>query len=209
MLIKHDRIWLTQDYFGNFNPSKVPKKQGALRLLAKIWDILRVLIFFSVLVGFAVLLAKFSEMEIAGSVRVIDGDSLTIEGREIRLFGIDAPEFQQQCGMPATSRTYPCGTQSRDYLADLVKGNPVSCVGSGVDRYERLLAICHVGNLNLNSEMVSSGWAVAYGQFHDEERSAKAEKRGIWRGSFEVPAQWRKQKIEPHKKGILSSLSWW
>jgi endonuclease YncB( thermonuclease family) len=30
-------------------------------------------------------------------VRVIDGDSLVIENKKYRLFGIDAPEMQQIC----------------------------------------------------------------------------------------------------------------
>ena len=38
----------------------------------------------------------FSEAANA-KVKVVDGDSFFLDGREIRLFGIDAPEYGQYC----------------------------------------------------------------------------------------------------------------
>jgi endonuclease YncB( thermonuclease family) len=35
---------------------------------------------------------------LTGSVRVIDGDTIEIAGRHVRLEGIDAPETAQTCG---------------------------------------------------------------------------------------------------------------
>jgi endonuclease YncB( thermonuclease family) len=45
--------------------------------------------------------------------------------------------------------------------------------------------------------MVRSGWAVDFrryskGAYADEEAQARAARRGLWAGEFEVPAQWRK-----------------
>jgi endonuclease YncB( thermonuclease family) len=44
--------------------------------------------------------------------------------------------------------------------------------------------------------MVRQGWAVAYGYasaYHSAQAEAKAAKRGIWAGSFTLPAEWRQQ----------------
>ena len=39
-------------------------------------------------------------MEIAGTARVVDGDTLEIGAQSIRLHGIDAPEASQTCQLP-------------------------------------------------------------------------------------------------------------
>ena len=37
---------------------------------------------------------------ISGIAEVTDGDTIRIEGKKIRFFGIDAPEKKQQCSKP-------------------------------------------------------------------------------------------------------------
>ena len=37
---------------------------------------------------------------ISGIAKVTDGDTIRIEGKKIRFFGIDAPEKKQQCSKP-------------------------------------------------------------------------------------------------------------
>jgi endonuclease YncB( thermonuclease family) len=41
--------------------------------------------------------------------------------------------------------------------------------------------------------MVRAGYAVDFmgGRYRSAEAEARADKRGIWRGSFERPEQWR------------------
>ena len=60
---------------------------------------------------------------ISGIAKVSDGDTIRIEGKKIRFFGIDAPEKKQQCKKPwltiffiSFSKDYPCGQISTDKL---------------------------------------------------------------------------------------------
>jgi endonuclease YncB( thermonuclease family) len=49
---------------------------------------------------------------VAGKSRVIDGDTLDVGSRRIRLAGIDAPEREQQC-IDAAKQPTACGKTSR------------------------------------------------------------------------------------------------
>ncbi|RCS25315.1 thermonuclease family protein [Phyllobacterium salinisoli] len=127
---------------------------------------------------------------IEGSAYAIDGDTLIIGGRHIRLQGIDAPEMKQICRRHQGE--YACGTEARNLLKTLIGGRTVRCSGAANDKYRRLLGDCRVGEIDLNRSMVEKGWAVAYGRYTDEEAAARRENRGIWAGSFERPQDWRR-----------------
>ncbi len=45
----------------------------------------------------AVIVNRVPEELVAGTARAIDGDSLVVDGREMRLEGLDAPERLQTC----------------------------------------------------------------------------------------------------------------
>lgn len=124
-------------------------------------------------------------------VRVIDGDTLAISGRRIRLKGMDAPELAQTCARGAV--TIRCGEEAREALAVLVQGREVACRTFGQDRYGRDLATCRAGGLDLGGTLVRRGLAVAYGGYTVEELAARAEGLGIWAGSFERPSDYRKR----------------
>ena len=50
---------------------------------------------------------------LTGRARVIDGDTIELSGRHVRLEGIDAPEIAQTCGRWLIG-TWPCGTAAGD-----------------------------------------------------------------------------------------------
>jgi endonuclease YncB( thermonuclease family) len=128
-----------------------------------------------------------------GTAQNIDGDSLTVGGKEVRLFGIDAPEFNQTC--KRAGQDWPCGAEAADRLSRLVTGKDVRCVSMGVDVHNRILGRCTVDGTDINRTMVASGYAVAFRRYSTDygsaEESAKLAKRGIWAGTFQMPQQYR------------------
>ncbi len=144
----------------------------------------------------AVLLLPFAALA-KEEIKVLDGDSLEIDGRDIRLVGIDAPEYLQLC-YDKNGEKYECGQEALRYLQKLVadslkSGGNIACKKEGVDRYKRDLSVCYADKLNLNKEMVRSGWATVYrhDMFQADEDEAKKAKRGIWQGRFMRPELYR------------------
>jgi len=164
------------------------------RLRSRFRDILTAFLLLGGVALLAAWLASRAEVSPSGTARVIDGDSLVVKGREIRLQGIDAPEFGQSCR--SDGGEIACGRQALRHLRRLIDGGTVTCKGWQEDQYQRLLAICFARGLELNREMVADGWAVSYGAYEDEERDAKKNRRGLWTSEFERPVDWRRSRGE-------------
>lgn len=131
---------------------------------------------------------------IAGPASAVDGDSLEVAGQEIRLHGIDAPEWEQLCNRK--SERYPCGQVAARALADRIDGRHAECDVQDVDRYGRAVGVCFLDGKDLNGWLVRRGHAVAYRRYSrayvDEEEAAQAARRGVWAGEFVMPWQWRR-----------------
>ncbi len=134
--------------------------------------------------------------DIVGRAYVVDGDSLEIAGRQLRLFGIDAPEGQQYCA-DKNDRPWPCGRQAASALRDLIKNKKIVCSVRDIDSYKRLVSRCKLGKTDINAWMVKNGHALAYRRYSQDyiafENSAREHKRGMWRGKFIAPWRWRRQ----------------
>jgi len=155
-------------------------------------------------------LSRGAPERVTGRARIADGDTLQFETVRVRLVGIDAPEFDQQCG-EGTAMT-SCGRQARDHLRRLAGDRVISCAGDGSDRFGRLLAVCTAGDKELNRAMVRDGWAVASDDYFGEEAEARAARRGIWAGSFDSPRQWRRdhpRDEEVAAGGLVGNLLGW
>ena len=137
--------------------------------------------------------APVAAEEISGPAEVTDGDSLTIAGSRIRLFGIDAPEGKQTCQRLGVA--WACGEAATRELASLLERQTVRCRSLGADDYGRTLAVCRVGALELNRTMVEYGWAIAFRRYSQDyvaaETLAQAKKLGIWSSDFMTPSNFR------------------
>ncbi len=127
----------------------------------------------------------------------VDGDTIrAANGAEYRLFGIDAPELHQTC-TEANGKTWLCGRAAKAKLTTLMKGGNVNCEARATDGFGRSVAVCSAGGVpDLGEAMVRDGYAIDLGgaagnPYRDIEAEAQAAKRGIWRGSFERPSDWR------------------
>jgi endonuclease YncB( thermonuclease family) len=127
----------------------------------------------------------------------LDGDSLTAaNGADYRLFGIDAPELQQSCN-EANGKPWLCGRAAKAKLTMLIKGGNVACEARATDRFGRTVAVCSAeGVPDLGEAMVRDGYAIDLGgaagnPYAAAEAEAQAAKRGIWRGTFQRPSDWR------------------
>lgn len=125
--------------------------------------------------------------------KVIDGDSLEIGSHRIRLMGIDAPEYIQQC-KNKYNKKYPCGEDSANFLKHLIANQPISCKIIKKDQYNRDLCTCYRGEINLNREMVKNGQAIIYleSPYQKEQQAAQKNKKGIWQGRFMQPRLFRR-----------------
>lgn len=125
-----------------------------------------------------------------------DGDTCTLicsgEKTKVRLHCIDAPEIQQG----------DWGKKSRDVLKTrLIPRSTVELQEKTKDRYGRTVGVIHQGGVNINLQMVHSGWAATYPKYcaepvyYQAQDDAQATMRGIWQqpGTHQQPWEWRTQ----------------
>ena len=83
----------------------------------------------------------------------------------------------------------PQNKETHDYLKQL-----------GVKKIKSVGNLKYFGEtknkININSRMVRLGYAVAYKKYSKKylsaEREAKREELGLWKGTFDMPWDWRK-----------------
>jgi micrococcal nuclease len=127
--------------------------------------------------------------------KVIDGDSLLITagGRniDIRLYGIDAPEYNQ-----------PFAEEAKNYIRQWVGWRRIMVQPLYVDSYKRTVAIITQGDRVLNNDLVQTGLAWVYPRYCRKdvcetwkkmESAAHADNLGLWRDKQAVsPWKWKR-----------------
>lgn len=135
------------------------------------------------------LLGVFLPASAMSEPRVVDGDTLEIEGVTYRLNGIDVPEHGQRCG------EWRCGVEATNALAELVRGKDVVCDPHFPDNYGRVVATCYVDGRDLSAEMINKGLAWAFIEYSDvyvpEELVSKDKAEGVFSEEFTPPWEFR------------------
>ena len=128
-------------------------------------------------------------------IKIIDGDTIHLNGEKIRFSGIDTPELKQTC--KKNSEIINCGVEAKKILINKIGKNKVKCINEGKDQYKRILAECFIDNLSLSSFLVRQGYAFAYRKyskkFVEDEDYARLNKFGMWSMDFEYPWDYRKK----------------
>ncbi len=130
-------------------------------------------------------------------VKVPDGDSIRVRKKkeiiEIRLYGIDCPEWNQKYGK-----------QAKRFTQKLIQHKAVEVEPMDSDSYGRTVGLVSVGRKIINRELVRAGYAWVYpvnckkqplcAEFTKLEGKARKKKTGLWRQKKPLPPwEWRRK----------------
>lgn len=133
----------------------------------------------------------------SAQVKVRDGDTLSMMGKDVRLYGIDAPEYKQICQNNA-GKNWPCGDVARQKLVEIIGKAEVVCTPKATDKFKRTIAECSTPAVpDIALALVEAGLAAngvdgGEGPYAVSESLAQVEKIGVWSGPFTSPADWRR-----------------
>ncbi len=115
-------------------------------------------------------------------VAVLDGGTLRVGDRVVRLAGLDPPARGEAChGLDGAG--FDCGVAAANALAALVRDGSVACTLRGHDPVGHPLGHCVSQGAALNLALVAAGWARADRTQSDLSRAedaARAGRRGLW-----------------------------
>jgi endonuclease YncB( thermonuclease family) len=135
----------------------------------------------------------------AANSLVRDGGTVDVGGVTYRLGGIDVPAPDQVC-IDDHADSWGCGAEARDQLAKLIGDHDVHCEDLGPDTaYKNWhLGTCTAEGqtTSLNQLLVQRGFATniasaSQSRFGADETDAKTNRRGLWKGCFIAPQDFR------------------
>jgi endonuclease YncB( thermonuclease family) len=129
-----------------------------------------------------------------GRARIVDGDTIVINGVRIRFYGLDTPEKKQLCKR-ANGKPYRCGSAATAYLRGLIGKQRVVCRDLGPAIIgQRRWGKCTVNGKDIFKAMVRAGHARIFhtSEYAVEEKQACAAKIGLWQGFHKTPGQFRR-----------------
>jgi len=136
-------------------------------------------------------------------VRVIDGDTIVLDGNEIvRLIGVDTPETKDP-----RKPVQPFGQEAYEFTKALVEGKKVRLEYDYpyLDKYNRILAYVYLEDGTfVNAQIILQGYGHAYTEFpfkymetfRNYERIARERHLGLWGQSETSAAQPNVQVVE-------------
>ena len=146
------------------------------------------------LLGILVLGLLWCNISFANNLKIVDGDTIVLNGEKIRFSGIDTPELKQTC-IDEDKEVF-CGVLAKMLLVKKIGNETPECISEGKDVYKRTLAECFINGESLSSFLVRSGYAFAYRKyskkFVEDEEFARTNKLGLWSMKFQYPWDFRK-----------------
>jgi endonuclease YncB( thermonuclease family) len=140
----------------------------------------------------------------AAETVVSDANTLQLGAVKYRLDGVDAPEYDQVC-IDQQADSWTCGVEARDQLRARIGERTVQCEDKGPDPAfrNRRLGVCRVegDSGSLNQWLVQQGLALnvepaARDRFKADEAEARDKQKGLWKGCFVAPADFRRWKTD-------------
>lgn len=152
-----------------------------------------------VLLALLFIVSSTNAKEIQGAkvIKIIDGDSIVVsagtQNIEIRLWGIDTPEYRQ-----------PFSKAAKKVTKRLLQDQTVDLLVKDIDKYGRVVAMVTMGNgQNVNGLLVKRGYAWVHiyyckepvcDKWRDYQKAARKKKLGFWREPAPVaPWIWKKK----------------
>jgi endonuclease YncB( thermonuclease family) len=130
-----------------------------------------------------------------GEVRVLDGDTLRLGDRVLRLAALEVPDRGRATCRDGAGQAADCAGLAAESLARLVADRALECRVQGRDRFGRGLGTCRAGGVELNASLVAAGWALAEAGAQPAlgavEAGARRAGRGLWAAGVSPPERWR------------------
>ena len=118
---------------------------------------------------------------ITGKAYVTDGDGIRVSRQEVRIAGLDAPEWDQKA-KHRDGYWFSHGKRVKSALIQEIGGKNVSVSVEGTDKFGRLLGSVTYEGRDIGEWLVREGHAIA--AYNDRyihvEREAHEAKRGMW-----------------------------
>ena len=111
--------------------------------------------------------------------KVLDGDTVIVSGKKIRLLGIDAPEKDQ-----LSLDGWPIGIKSKEFLSSKILHKKVYVKYQGRGKYGRIIGEIFYNGININLEILKSGHGIReYTEklsYYSAEFLARSKKIGMF-----------------------------
>jgi endonuclease YncB( thermonuclease family) len=123
---------------------------------------------------------------IVGPATVVDAGTLVIDGRTVKLWGIDAPARDAHC-RDQPNPPWPCGEHAAAALAGWLGARAVNCDPRTRYTTNPALALCRLNGRDVGKWLVMHGWArdapaQSDGMYRTLERAAARKRRGMHGG---------------------------
>ena len=118
---------------------------------------------------------------ITGKAYVTDGDGIRVARTEVRLAGLDAPEWDQKA-KHQNGYWFNHGRHVKSALIQKIGGKHVSVVVESVDKFGRVVGTVTYEGRDIGEWMVREGLAIAayHHRYRQLERGAREARRGMW-----------------------------